>query len=314
MDGTPAISAAPTADAGSGTALSLMEAVDAVAPFLENPEADTAPAIGNRAPAKGTKGAEVPALTDDQVVALRDGTEVSIRELKRGYISRKVFTGKTQALAEERSRLAEMHNTVTQHAHSLNAMWQALVRAADALMPRRPDLELVDVDPQTWKALQADYEFKLELLAEVQQAAQIEQELAAEEAAAAHRDHLQRLEGALQVQREKLLETLPKLRDPLAYASWWRMAQARLGSYGYTPQEIETGMVDHRLYRMVDDLMTPQTKQPDKAHIPLMKGGVRKSRDAAAQRARQSDSERLRRTGRLQDAAAIIQHSLMAES
>ena len=87
-------------------------------------------------------------------------------------------------------------------------------------------------------------------------------------------------------------------------------AETLLGSYGYSPDEIATGMVDHRLYRILDDLMKP-AKVPEVTRIKPMRSGARRP-SAAAYREEQDDFGRLRRSGgRIDDAVSIIQRRLM---
>lgn len=274
---------------------------------------DDAGPVERRTPAVREKEADPPRLSEDTKVTLKDGAELSVRELKRGYISRKTFTAKTQALAEERARFEEHRVQVQHHASLVAELRQALDMVAAVLLPQQPDPSLVDVDPQLWKDQQAEYEFKMGIIAHAQQTAR--NEFAAAQAArdAEGRDLVHRQLMARQQQQDKLLELMPELANPKDARRFMEAAIDTMAEYGCSEEELGAMLNDWRNFRIVRDLirylqakrLAPQVK--DKvAGAPMLTGKKRMDRSARSDRAARTKFEQFANTGRLDDAAAII--------
>lgn len=256
---------------------------------------------------------EVEPPSDDTSVSLKDGTKLSIRELKRGYISRKTFTAKTQALAEERARVEELRAHTHHHSTQVQALRQALDDVSAVLLPRQPDRSLIDVDPQAYKAQQECFEFVMGLIAQAQQAAQAEFNAAQAARQAEEREQAQRQLTARQQQQERLLEVMPELLDAKQSRRFQEDAIEMMADYGFSVQELDAILNDWRSFRFVRDLIryrnavkaAPSVKGKV-ASVPMLMGKKRMDRAERSNRASRTELEHFRNSGRLDDAAAIL--------
>ncbi|MCK1400111.1 hypothetical protein IVB45_18490 [Bradyrhizobium sp. 4] len=266
-----------------------------------------------RTPAIVEKEVDPPAPSDDTKIKLKDGAELSLTELKRGYISRKTFTAKTQALAEERARFEEVRVHIQHHAGLVAELRQALDVVAAALLPQQPDASLVDVDPQQWKDQQAEYEFKMGVIAHAQQAARNEVEAAQTARDAEGRDFAHRQVMARQQQQEKLLETMPELTNAKEARRFQEDAIDTMAEYGCSVEELNAMLNDWRNFRIVRDLSRYQKAMKSVSKVkgkiagaPVLTSNRRMDRAARSTRATRTEFEQFANTGRLDDAAAII--------
>lgn len=291
------------------TELTVEQAAEALSSEFQN----EAGPVEDRSPIVAGKEADLPALTDDTKVNLKDGTELSIRELKRGYISRKSFTQKTQALANERARLEDLRAHTEHHSTQVRALHQALDAASAVLLPRQPDPSLIDVDPQIYKAQQEHFEIVKGLIAQVQQAAQAEFNAAQAAREAEQRDLAQRQQTARRQQQEKLLEVMPDLMNANAARRFQEDAIETMADYGYSVEELNAVFNDWRTFPIVRDLTrfrnavkaVPKVKETV-ASVPVLQGKKRMDRTERSSRADRTELEHFRNTGRLDDAAAIL--------
>ncbi|MBR1173693.1 hypothetical protein JQ617_06975 [Bradyrhizobium sp. KB893862 SZCCT0404] len=274
---------------------------------------DDAVPAQRRTPAVEENKAEPPALSDDRKVTLKDGAELSLRELKRGYISRKTFTAKTQALAEERARFEEHRAQVQRHAGLVAELRQTLDVVAAVLLPQQPDPSLIDADPQLWKDQQAEYEFKMGVVAHAQQTARNEVEAAQAAREAEGRDFVHRQLMAMHQQKEKLLEVMPELANPKEARRFQEDAIDTMAEYGCSIGELNAMLNDWRNFRIVRDLtkylraVKAVSQVKDKvAGAPMLSSNRRMNRVARSDRAARSKFEHFQNTGRLDDAAAIL--------
>src|SRR3954470_24496809 len=135
----------PAPAAGNDGPLSFDDGVDALTDVLKDPEtdlveedqaqeeADDEPAEGEEPEAEeATDADEKPEEEDGPEVAaggkfaadtanvrLKDGSVISVQDLKRGFLSQQSFTRGTQENAKERETLASKQAEVEQHARSL---------------------------------------------------------------------------------------------------------------------------------------------------------------------------------------------------
>lgn len=292
------------------TELSVADAADALSREFQN---EASPVESRPLAVAEKTEADLPALTDQTKVTLKDGAEVSIQELKRGYISRKSFTQKTQALADERARFEEVRVQTQHHANACAEMYNALEIAAHALLPQQPDKALFDVDPQTWKMLQDDYEMRMGLLAQAQQAAQAQVNAAKAARNAEERDNAHRQLTARQQQREALFEAMPELIDANQARRFQEDAIEILGGYGFSVEELSTSLEDLRNFPIVRDLIryrkavqSMPKRKGEIASLPVLTGKKRMDRTERSSNADRTKLEHFRNSGRMEDAAAIL--------
>lgn len=296
------------APVSESTDLTVADAADALSRDFRSeigPVEDRTPAVEEKK--------EVEPPSDDTSVTLKDGTKLSIRELKRGYISRKTFTAKTQALAEERARVEELRARTNHHSTQVQALHQALETVSAVLLPQQPDRSLIDVDPQAYKAQQENYEFIVALVKEVQNAAQAEFNAAQAARQAEEREIAQRQLTARKQQQDKLLEIMPEMLNANHSRRFQEDAIDTMAGYGFSIDELNATLNDWRAFPIVRDLIryrnavkaAPNVK--DKvASMPVLTGKKRMDRAERSIRADRTELEQFRNSGRLDAAAAIL--------
>jgi hypothetical protein len=289
------------------TELTVADAADALQDF----QSETGP-IENRTPAVEEKK-EAATPSDDTSVTLKDGTEVSLTELKRGYLSRRHFTLKTQALAQERARVEELGALIQNQSTQTHALREALDTVSAVLLPQQPDPSMIDVDPQAYKTQRENYEFVMGLIAHAQQTAQAEFNAAQAARQAEQRDINHRQLMAKQEQQDRLFEQMPELKNPNVSRQFQEAAIDTMSEYGYGVSELDVILNDVRTFQIVKDLIAyrralkgvPKMKEKV-ASAPVLTGRKRMDRTERSNRANRTELEQFRNSGRLDDAAAIL--------
>jgi hypothetical protein len=319
----------PAPAAGNDEPLSFDDGVDALTDVLADPETDLqkedqaqednteeAEAEGEEPEAEGAEEAsdEEAEESDDGPgyeqgkfaadtanVRLKDGTVISVQELKRGFLAQASFTRGTQEVAEERKTLASQKAEVEQYARTLQAQRDFILQASQQFLPQPPDETLLDqnstsYDPLRYMALKADYDKKVGALTQLQQASQAEQAKLTQEQ--------QRTQKELRDREAKLLlDAMPELKKPEVYGKFWNEAVDTMSEYGFSAEELD-GAIDHRLYRVYRDLAAyrrarknlPAIKK-DVQSKPVLTGKKRMDPKAKSSREAQVRREQLSKTG-----------------
>ena len=136
---------------------------------------------------------------------------------------------------------------------------------------------------------------------------------------AAQAEHEQRFQALRAEQGKKLIEAIPDFGDKEKAPKLTADLRGYLASqYGFTPEEIG-GTVDHRMIRMAVDALRAhqaatarQSAEAKRQNPPpqVQRPGNAQRSDTTAVRAKQEGIQRLRRTGSVRDAAALIELDL----
>jgi hypothetical protein len=238
---------------------------------------------------------------DTANVRLKDGTVISVQDLKRGFLAQASFTRGTQELAKERESLASTKAEIEQYARQLQAQRDFILQVSQRNLPTPPDEELLNqnsanFDPIRYMALKADYDKKVGELSELQKSAQGETARMTQEQQRAQKE----LRDA---EAKRLLEAMPELKKPEVYNKFWADAVDTMTEYGFSAEELDAA-IDHRLYRVYRDLAAyrrarknlPAVKQSVQSK-PVLQGKKRMDPKAKSSRESQVRGEQLRRTG-----------------
>jgi hypothetical protein len=320
----------PAQAAGNDEPLSFDDGVDALAGVLTDPETDLAEedqvqqeateeadAEGEEPEAEETEEATEEEATEEEEtgpgyesgkfaadtanVRLKDGTVISVQDLKRGYLSQASFTRGTQENAKERETLASHKAEVEQHARTLQEQRDFILQVSQQFLPPAPDETLLDqhstsYDPLRYMALKADYDKRIGVLTKLQQTAQADQARMAQEQ--------QRQQKELHDREAKLLvQAMPELEKPEVYNKFWAESVDTMADYGFSAEEL-AGALDHRLYRIYRDLAAyrrarksiPSVKQTVQSK-PVLSGKKRMDPKAKTSREHIARKEQLRKTG-----------------
>jgi hypothetical protein len=269
----------------------------------ETPEADAEEATEE----EETEGQDGPGYesgkfaADTANVRLKDGTVISVQDLKRGFLAQASFTRGTQELAKEREALASTKAEIEQYARTLQAQREFILQVSQRNLPTPPDEELLNqnsanFDPIRYMALKADYDKKVGELSELQRSAQGETARMTQEQQRAQKELRDR-------EAKLLLEDMPELKKPEVYNKFWSDVVETMAEYRFSPEELD-GILDHRFYRAMRDLNAyrrarknlPAVKQSVQSK-PVLQGKKRMDPKAKSSRESQVRGEQLRRTG-----------------
>ena len=315
---------------GEGEALSEQDGADAISDLLKDPETDLSEedqgqqgetegteAEGDKPEAEETEdkseeetdeedkdgpGYESGKFAADTAnVRLKDGTVISVQDLKRGFLSQQSFTRGTQENAKEREALASQKAETEQHARALQAQRDFLLQVSQYFVPQAPDRGLLDrnsanYDPITYSALKAEYDDRIAVLTQLQQLSQADQERLTNQQTEQQKE-LRNKEA------NRLLQVMPELEKPETYKKFWSDAVETMSEYGFSQQELD-GITDHRFYIAMRDLAAyrrarkqlPNVKETMKSK-PMLSGKRRMDPKDKSSREAQARQEQLRTTG-----------------
>jgi hypothetical protein len=176
---------------------------------------------------------------DDVTVKMDDGSQVTLRELKRGFLRQSDYTRKTQELAETRRAVESERSTLTQAAQQQQQAFEVAATLIREQMPPVPDTALIQTNPQLYLQQQALREQSLQKLQQLAQAHQVSEQTRAEEAKRQEREKAQELKRLKAEEQELLMQKLPKLRDQKALEAFVQDALTYGGkAWGITPEQV----------------------------------------------------------------------------
>jgi len=247
---------------------------------------------------------EAPAI----VVTLDDGTALTADEVKKSFLRQADYTRKTQAVAElrketeaEAAKVSEVRKTYAEKITQLESFLSQNVPSTEGLDALR------QTDPAEYAARVADLNRQQQQLAAVQLERQRVQAEQAEEAAKQHSQYLA-------AERDRLVEAIPEWKaDPTKAQAELQALRAAGAEYGFSDAELDQ-VADHRAILLLRDAMRYRQGQkatasvkPKIAKAPVLKPGTTgrvTAKPVAKQR--QSDFERLKKTGNMNDAARLF--------
>ena len=234
-----------------------------------------------------------------------DGTayEVTQDELIQGYQRNADYTRKTQELAAEKAQSSDFVERSKKDVEAKLAKLDQLNQAAQAQLQQeyaQVDFEkLYEEDPVEAARLEHKMRKKNEQLQQVQQQTQQLQ--------------MEEFNKYLEEQQKQLSIKLPELNHPEKGSQFKKQMRDYLSSQGFNAQEIDS-VYDHRYVMLVRDAMAYRNLQKAKPQIKkkavnapkVVKSGVSKSKGQQAAEAKRQQLSRLKKTGKVADAAKIF--------
>lgn len=176
---------------------------------------------------------------DDVTVKLDDGSQVTLRELKRGFLRQSDYTRKTQEVAETRRAIESERATLSQTAQQQQAAFEVAATLIQEQMPPVPDTALIQTNPQLYLQQQALRQQSLEKLQSIAQARQANEQALAAQTEAKRREEVEELRRIKAEEHALLVQKLPKLRDKAALEAFVKDAVEIGGkAWGITPEQI----------------------------------------------------------------------------
>ena len=234
-----------------------------------------------------------------------DGTnfEVTQDELIQGYQRNADYTRKTQELAAEKQQSSDFVERSKKDVEAKLAKLDQLNQAASAQLQQeyaQVDFEkLYDEDPVEAARLEHKMRKKNEQLQQVQQQTQQLQ--------------MEEFNKYLQEQQKQLNVKVPEINHPERGPQFKTQMRDYLSNMGFDSKEIDS-VYDHRYVMLVKDAMSYRNLQKAKPQIKkkavnapkVVKGGVSKSKGQQAAEAKRQQLSRLKKSGKVADAAKIF--------
>jgi hypothetical protein len=205
---------------------------------------------------------------DDVTVKLDDGTQVTLRELKRGFLRQSDYTRKTQEASEIRKAAEAQREALSTVADQQKEAFEVAAALIRDQIPEAPDPALINTNPQLYLQLKEQREraqLKLHELAvayrQSQEGAKQQTEAQKKAEAAAERKELEDLKRA---EFEALVKAMPKLGTPEGRKAFLTEA-AEIGGkvYGITPEQIGN-IISHVEVRILHDAIQWRKLQSQK--------------------------------------------------
>jgi hypothetical protein len=255
---------------------------------------------------------------DNANVKLTDGTVTTVAELRKASLRQSDYTRKATEIAQERKAIAEKETAfasereqVKSFAAELQRQRETVAFLAQALMPKEPDIALVEHDIIGYNLQKAAYDKQAKAIGELVAQHQQHQKRQGDETAAEQTEARKREAKAL---REKW----PDFFDPHGqpndkYGKFWRAAVAAAPQYGISPEELNE-LTDHRYYLVLRDALAyrrikaknaattgkPQTSRP------VITGGRQGTNGSAQQDKRAAAQARFQRNPSIHNAIDLI--------
>ena len=271
----------------------------------EDLEAEAVEAEAEEDPDSDSDDAAVePEEAPDLIAVKVNGKEVrvTLEDLKKSYSAEAYRQEGMREAAEARKQAEATARAVQEQREALLQFAQQIQQTGVHPRPVPPSQEMADKDPIGY--LRADAKYRAEMsdyLAQQQQMQTFSRQA---------QEHRAREEMALrEAEAKKLVESIPEFADPKKAPAIRDNLLRAAEHYGYSSQEIE-GVMDSRALRILHDAAQWQALQSGKAVAaqkvanakPVLKPGTKAPAQPNAQRLR----ERLKQTGRIEDALSLI--------
>lgn len=240
-----------------------------------------------------------------------DGEEITVEELKRGNLRQRDYTRKTQELAEARKQLEANYEEIQRERAQYAQMLPALQERLQQPVEQEPDWDtLYDTDPtmaakaeRQWRKQQEERTAQLQAVeAERQRMMGLEQQ------------RLEQMQARyFEEQRQILPELIPEWRDSSVASKEAKDIRGFLLKEGFSEQDVN-GLTNATLVKLARKAMlydqgqtraTEAKKKPKTQKTKTLKAGSRSTQPRPKSEQQQA-LQRVRQTGRVQDAAAAI--------
>ena len=238
-------------------------------------------------------------LKDDVVISMKDGTKVTLGDLKAGNMRDADYRHKTQDLGNKVRQL-------TERASHLDAVTNAIAEHMAKALPPEPDVTLAYSDPGRYVAQKAQYEAAMAQIGTILQSAGPVKAIGAE-----LRD--EQYHQLIEAEDAKLATRFPATASKDSRKIFMDGARAAAKSLGYSDEELN-GIVDHRTIALAYyakkglDAENAAKKTGQKlANVPPVAAGKRPSVSPNSVKALQNVNamKKLARSGSIADAMAI---------
>ena len=240
-----------------------------------------------------------------------DGEEITVEELKRGNLRQRDYTRKTQELAEARKQLEANYEEIQRERAQYAQMLPALQERLQQPVEQEPDWDtLYDTDPTMAAKAERQWRKQQEERAAQMQAVEAERQ----RMMGLEQQRLEQMQAQyFEQQRELLPELIPEWRDNSVASKEAKDIRGFLLKEGFSEQDVN-GLTNATLVKLARKAMlydqgqtraTEAKKKPKTQKTKTLKAGSRSTQPRPKSEQKQA-LQRVRQTGRVQDAAAAI--------
>lgn len=269
-------------------------------------EASAGEPEGSEAEIKGGRFAP-----DSAKVTLDDGSVITVADLKRNNLYQRDYTRKTTELAAEREQISARKSEVDQQAQSLDQLREYAAWYAQTYLPQPPapfegDPTSDPVGYMKWTQSRDRWNEHAQAFQQFQAFQAGEQQRRTDETARQRADRDRQ-------EADALIKAMPVLKDPQRREQAWNaLVSGAQQHYGVPAEEVNSFqshkylliLRDALAYRRIKD-KAPQVQEKVAAR-PAMRPGQRMPTQAAPSKERQVLSERLSKSGSIDDAVALL--------
>lgn len=236
------------------------------------------------------------AEAEPELVALADGTKITLDELRKGYQRTSDYTRKTQEVATQRKALEA-------DVQRLESITQAFIDHLASMVPAEPDPALALREPNKYTAQKAQYDAAV---AQVQKLIEIGSKPKEITQAMSESDR----SAMIREENRRLVERFPQTATQDGRTKFFTDSQTAAHELGFTTEELQ-GVTDHRMFAALHwaKIGMEAAKNREKAKAKVEKAPPatpRKPGQAAAKANRNAEAMRkLARSGSIRDALAV---------
>lgn len=172
---------------------------------------------------------------EPELVMLEGGAQVTMDDLKRGYLRQADYTRKAQALSNDRKRLAA-------DVQRLEGITTAFVDHIAKLLPPEPTVDLAERNPSEYLKQKARYDAAVSQVQALMDLGAKPKELAQ----SVSQEDRSRL---LAEENQKLVAMFPKTATQKGREKFFSDVQSVANDLGYTTRELQ-GVTDHRIFAL----------------------------------------------------------------
>ena len=290
-----------------------------VAPEGEPENQDEPPQGEQETPPEDPEPLDFDRLNGNTKLRLRDGREVTVGTLKKQWAEFQELSAKQQDFEAKQQQFQQFAAQSAQQAQFFEQMAPRAIAALQAQLPEVPPMppaELLKTDFYEYQVQKDAHDRGLAArFAKEQEIQQLEQ-AHQYQVQQREQENWQRTEAYLAQQRERLLEEMPDLRDPVKAKAFAAEFVEHGKHYGFTEQEL-SGVNDSRLMPLVRDaiayrkLMAAKPKPAPKqqtATAPVAAPGRRVSAPEARSERKEELLQRANKPGgmSLREAASLM--------
>jgi hypothetical protein len=276
----------------------------------ETPAAEEAPESTDEAESESEEAEGEPEEEPQKAgtkIKLSDGSEHTLEEIEKGFLRQQDYTRKTQEISSNRKLLEEAAQRFVNQDKQVKEFAEFAKKVVESYAPRPPDPSKINTDPIGYLQEKEAFEKASQTWRQLAEANQsISQRLEASEGS--------KTQEQLAEETRALVEKLPALATPEGWRAFKTEATDIGGkAYGFAPEEIE-GIKDHRYvlalkdaieYRKLQGKKMEAVRAAKNAPSPVS-AAARPAPNRSTQQTQKVLMERARKTGSVEDVAALL--------